>query len=130
MNDILSLRNQVKQLQNLAQQLEPFIKSFTTGVSAGEVSMSASDAASNQQLQVLLEHLARLQMQEPPQQPQTQAPTKEHRHSRNTSTSADNALYMKGTRPGRRNPEISYLSLPSYASSSTVSQSYFSNLCR
>ncbi|XP_076679813.1 RING finger protein 207 isoform X3 [Andrena cerasifolii] len=95
MNDILSLRNQVKQLQNLAQQLEPFIKSFTTGVSAGEVSMSASDAASNQQLQVLLEHLARLQMQEPPQQPQTQAPTKEHRHSRNTSTSADNALYMK-----------------------------------
>ncbi|XP_076479359.1 RING finger protein 207 isoform X3 [Bombus vancouverensis nearcticus] len=97
MNDILSLRSQVKQLQNLAQQLEPYIKSFATGVSAGEVSMIASDAASNQHLQALLDHLARLQMQEPPQ-PQTQAPTKDHRHSRTTATSADNALYMKETK--------------------------------
>lgn len=97
MNDILSLRSQVKQLQNLAQQLEPFIKSFATGVSAGEVSMTASDVASNQHLQALLDHLARLQMQEPPQ-PQTQAPTKDHRHSRTTATSADNALYMKETK--------------------------------
>lgn len=96
MKDILSLRNQVKQLQNLAQQLEPFIKSFSTGVNAGEISMAASDAASNQHLQALLDHLTRLQMQEPPQQPQTQAPTKDHRHSRNTANSTDNALYMKG----------------------------------
>ncbi|XP_076233820.1 RING finger protein 207 isoform X3 [Calliopsis andreniformis] len=98
MNDILSLRNQVKQLQNLTQQLEPFIKSFSSGVAAGEVSIAAADAASNQHLQVLLEHLARLQMQELPQQPQTQAPTKDHRHPRNTATSADNALYMKETK--------------------------------
>lgn len=93
MDDILSLRNQVKQLQNLAQQLEPFVKSFTSGVTAGEVSMTASDVANNQHLQALL-HLARLHMQEP-SQPQTQAPTKD-RHSRTTATSADNALYMKG----------------------------------
>ncbi|XP_017884913.1 RING finger protein 207-like isoform X2 [Ceratina calcarata] len=97
MNDIVSLRSQVKQLQTLAQQLEPFIKSFATGVSVGEISMAASDMTSNQQLQALLDHLARLQMQEPPQQPQTQAPTKDHRHPR-TSTSADNALYMKETK--------------------------------
>lgn len=103
MNDILSLRSQVKQLQNLAQQLEPFVKSFATGVSAGEVSMAATDVTSNQHLQALLDHLARLQMQEPPQpaQPQTQAqaPTKDHRHSRTAAaTSADNALYMKETK--------------------------------
>ncbi|XP_076763514.1 RING finger protein 207 [Xylocopa sonorina] len=97
MNDILTLRSQVKQLQNLAQQLEPFIKSFATGVNAGEVSMAASDVSSNQHLQALLDHLARLQMQEPPQ-PQTQAPTKDHRHSRASATSADNALYMKETK--------------------------------
>ncbi|CAL7933217.1 unnamed protein product [Xylocopa violacea] len=97
MNDILTLRSQVKQLQNLAQQLEPFIKSFATGVNAGEMSMAASDVSSNQHLQALLDHLARLQMQEPPQ-PQTQAPTKDHRHSRTSATSADNALYMKETK--------------------------------
>lgn len=95
MNDIMSLRSQVKQLQNLAQQLEPFVKSFSSGVNAGEISMTASDAASTQHLQALLDHLSRLQMQEPPQ-PQTQAPVKDHRHSRATATSADNALYMKG----------------------------------
>ncbi|CAK9798900.1 RING finger protein 207 [Anthophora plagiata] len=94
MNDILSLRSQVKQLLSLAQQLEPFIKSFGTGVTAGEVSIAASDVASNQHLQALLDHLARLQMQET-QQSQTQAPTKDHRHSRASATSADNALYMK-----------------------------------
>ncbi|XP_076182653.1 RING finger protein 207 isoform X3 [Ptiloglossa arizonensis] len=98
MNDILSLRNQVKQLQDVAQQLEPFVKSFSTGVTAGEVNMAASDVAGNQDLQVLLDHLSRLQMQEPPQQPQTQAPTKEQRHPRTTATSADNALYMKETK--------------------------------
>lgn len=88
----------MKQLQNAAQQLEPFIKSFAAGVTAGEVSTAVSDAAGNQGLQVLLDHLARLQMQEPPQQPQTQAPTKDHRHppQRSTVNSADNALYMKG----------------------------------
>ncbi|XP_034191988.1 RING finger protein 207 isoform X1 [Osmia lignaria lignaria] len=94
MNDIMSLRSQVKQLQNLAQQLEPFVKSFSSGVNAGEISMTASDAASTQHLQALLDHLSRLQMQEP-SQPQTQAPIKDHRHSRTTATSADNALYMK-----------------------------------
>ncbi|XP_032669203.1 RING finger protein 207-like isoform X2 [Odontomachus brunneus] len=97
MNDILSLRSEVKKLQTLAQQLEPFVKSFSTGVSAGEVSMAASDVADNQHLQALLDHLARLQMQEPPH-PATQAPTKDHRHSRSTATSADNALYMKETK--------------------------------
>lgn len=95
MNDILSLRSEVKKLQTLAQQLEPFVKSFSTGVGAGEVSMAASDAADNQHLQALLDHLARLQMQEPPHTT-GQAPTKDHRHPRSTATSADNALYMKG----------------------------------
>ncbi|XP_014471947.1 PREDICTED: RING finger protein 207-like isoform X2 [Dinoponera quadriceps] len=97
MNDILSLRSEVKKLQTLAQQLEPFVKSFSTGVGAGEVSMAASDAADNQHLQALLDHLARLQMQEPPHPP-GQAPTKDHRHPRSTATSADNALYMKETK--------------------------------
>lgn len=97
MNDILSLRSEVKKLQALAQHLEPFVKSFSTGIGAGEVSMAAADAVDNQHLQALLDHLARLQMQEPPH-PQTQAPTKDHRHPRSTATSADNALYMKGER--------------------------------
>ncbi|XP_015183062.1 PREDICTED: RING finger protein 207-like isoform X4 [Polistes dominula] len=97
MDDILSLRSEVKQLQSLTQQLEPFVKSFSTGVTAGEASMAASDASSSQHLQALLDHIARLQMQEPPQ-PQTQAPTKDHRHPRGTMTSVDNALYMKETK--------------------------------
>ncbi|XP_025153096.1 uncharacterized protein LOC105189522 isoform X3 [Harpegnathos saltator] len=97
MNDILSLRSEVKKLQTLAQQLEPFVKSFSTGVGAGEISMAATDAADNQHLQVLLDHLARLQMQEPPH-PSTQTLTKDHRHPRSTTTSADNALYMKETK--------------------------------
>ncbi|XP_029175878.1 RING finger protein 207-like isoform X3 [Nylanderia fulva] len=96
MNDILSLRSEVKKLQALAQHLEPFVKSFSTGIGAGEVSLAAADAADNQHLQALLDHLARLQMQEP--HLQTQAPTKDHRHPRGTTTSADNALYMKETK--------------------------------
>lgn len=96
MNDILSLRSEVKKLQVLAQHLEPFVKSFSIGIGAGEVSMAAADAADNQHLQALLDHLARLQMQEPLSHPQAQAPTKDHRHPRSTATSADNALYMKG----------------------------------
>ncbi|XP_070161534.1 RING finger protein 207 isoform X3 [Polyergus mexicanus] len=98
MNDILSLRSEVKKLQALAQHLEPFVKSFSTGIGAGEVSLAAADAADNQHLQALLDHLARLQMQEPPPHSQGQAPTKEHRHPRSTATSADNALYMKETK--------------------------------
>lgn len=98
MNDILSLRSEVKKLQVLAQHLEPFVKSFSIGIGAGEVSMAAADAADNQHLQALLDHLARLQMQEPPPHPQAQAPTKDHRHPRSTATSADNALYMKETK--------------------------------
>lgn len=94
MNDILSLRSEVKKLQALTQHLEPFVKSFSMGINAGEVSLAAVDAADNQHLQALLDHLARLQMQEPP--PQAQAPTKDHRHPRSTATTADNALYMKG----------------------------------
>ncbi|XP_011862094.1 PREDICTED: RING finger protein 207-like isoform X2 [Vollenhovia emeryi] len=95
MNDILSLRSEVKKLQVLAQHLEPFVKSFSIGIGAGEVSVAAADAADSQHLQALLDHLARLQMQEPPPHPQAQAPTKDHRHPRGTATSADNALYMK-----------------------------------
>ncbi|XP_043465928.1 RING finger protein 207-like isoform X2 [Leptopilina heterotoma] len=81
MNDILSLRSEVKQILTMAQQLEPFVKSFSSGMTAGEISAAASDAAGHQHLQVLLDHLARLQMQEPPQ-PQGPAPTKECRHPR------------------------------------------------
>lgn len=95
MNDILSLRSEVKQLQTMAQQLEPFVKSFSSGMSAGEISAAAQDAAGHQHLQVLLDHLARLQMQEPAQ-PQNPAPTKDCRYPRNSTPSADNALYMKG----------------------------------
>lgn len=95
MNDIVTLRGEVKQLQNLTQQLEPFVKSFTAGVNAGEIRAAALDSADQQHLEALLDHLARLQMQES-QQSQPTAPTKDCRHSRNTTTSADNALYMKG----------------------------------
>lgn len=95
MNDILTLKSEVKQLSTLAQQLEPFVKSFSAGVSAGEASIAASEAAGHQHLQVLLDHLARLQLQEQPQSQQS-AHTKDCRHPRNNSTSADNALYMKG----------------------------------
>ncbi|XP_012277774.1 RING finger protein 207 isoform X2 [Orussus abietinus] len=96
MNDILTLRSEVRQLLTLAQQLEPFVKSFTAGVNAGDLSTAASDAAGHQHLQVLLDHLARLQLQEPmQQQQQSSAPTKECRHPRTSSTGADNALYMK-----------------------------------
>ena len=95
MNDIVTLRGEVKQLQNLTQQLEPFVKSFSAGVNAGEMRAAALDASEQQHVEALLDHLARLQMQEP-QQTQNQAPTKDCRHSRQTATSADNALYMKG----------------------------------
>ncbi|XP_043280659.1 RING finger protein 207-like isoform X2 [Venturia canescens] len=94
MNDIVTLRGEVKQLQNLTQQLEPFVKSFTAGVNAGEIRAAALDSSDQQHLEALLDHLARLQMQES-QQSQPTAPTKDCRHSRNTPTSADNALYMK-----------------------------------
>lgn len=94
MNDILSLKTEVKQLQTMAQQLEPFVKSFSAGVNAGEINTAASDAAGHQHLQALLDHLSRLQMQEPPQ-PQTPAPTKDFRQSRSNIPSADNAY--KGT---------------------------------
>ncbi|XP_011701848.1 PREDICTED: RING finger protein 207-like [Wasmannia auropunctata] len=97
MNDILSLRSEVKKLQVLAQNLEPFVKTFSLGISAGEMSMAAADASDTQHLQALLDHLARMQVHEPPH-PQAQAPTKDHRHPRSTATSADNALYMKETK--------------------------------
>lgn len=74
-NDILSLKSEVKQLQSLAQQIEPFIKSFTSSVNTGEANVTASDATNHQHLQVLLEHLTRIQMQEPTQP----APTKDSR---------------------------------------------------
>lgn len=95
MNDILSLKGEVKQLQSVAQQLEPFVKSFSAGVAAGELSTAAADAAGHQHLQALLDHLARLQMQEPLQQ-QMSAPTKDqYRHQRGTGPN-ENALYSKG----------------------------------
>lgn len=96
MNDILSLKGEVKQLQSVAQQLEPFVKSFSAGVNAGELSTAASDAAGHQHLQALLDHLARLQMQEP-LQPQMPAPTKDQYrlHQRSTGPN-ENALYSKG----------------------------------
>ncbi|XP_012254387.2 RING finger protein 207-like [Athalia rosae] len=97
MNDILTLKSEVKQLSTLAQQLEPFVKSFSAGVSAGETSITASEAAGHQHLEVLLDHLARLQLQEQPQSQQQQH-TKDCGHPRNNSTSADNALYMKETK--------------------------------
>ena len=95
MNDILSLRSEVKQLQIMAQHLEPFVKSFSAGINAGEISTAASDAAGHQHLQALLDHLTRLQMQESTQT-QTPASNKDCRHPRNSAPSADNALYMKG----------------------------------
>ncbi|KAJ8679580.1 hypothetical protein QAD02_015367 [Eretmocerus hayati] len=97
MNDILTLKSEVKQLQNVAQQLEPFVKSFAAGVSAGEISNAASDAAGNQHLQALLDHIARLQMQDQlPMQHHGHmtAPTKEYRHQRAPPPN-DNAIYAK-----------------------------------
>ena len=94
MNDILSLKGEVKQLQTLAQQLEPFVKSFSTGINAGEISTAASDAAGHQHLQALLDHLSRLQLQDSSHQ-QMSAPTKDYRHQRNTGQN-DNAQFIKG----------------------------------
>lgn len=97
MNDILSLRSEVKQLQTLAQQLEPFVKSFAAGVNAGEISAATSEAAAHQHFQTLLDHLSRLQMQEPPQHPQSgPTPTKDIRHSRSNTSCTDNIIYIKG----------------------------------
>lgn len=96
MNDILSLRSEVKQLQMVAQQLEPFVKTFAIGVSAGEMSSAASDAAGHQHLQALLEHLSRLQLQEqtPQSQQQTTAPSKDCRHPRGTAASNGILYYI------------------------------------
>ncbi|XP_014214264.1 RING finger protein 207-like [Copidosoma floridanum] len=81
MNDILELKGEVKQLQSVAQQLEPFVKSFAAGVTAGELSQAAADVTSEPHLQALLDHLQRLQMQDPAQM----------RHQRPTVD--NNALY-------------------------------------
>ncbi|KAK0166521.1 hypothetical protein PV328_004933 [Microctonus aethiopoides] len=95
MNDILTLRGEVKQLQTVTQQLEPFVKSFSAGMIAGEMDAATADAADRQHLQALLEHFARIQMQEPSQQQQhVPVPTKDCRHTKNTGTT-DNILYMK-----------------------------------
>lgn len=94
MNDILTLRGEVKQLQSLTQQLEPFVKSFSAGITAGEMSSAAADAAGHQHLQALLDHFTRMQMQEAQAQGSVQ-PTKDCRHGKN-SGGADNILYMKG----------------------------------
>lgn len=96
MNDILTLRGEVKQLQTVTQQLEPFVKSFSAGMIAGEMDAATADAADRQHLQALLEHFARIQMQEPSQQQQhVPVPTKDCRHTKNAGTT-DNILYMKG----------------------------------
>ncbi|XP_063985367.1 RING finger protein 207-like [Diachasmimorpha longicaudata] len=103
MNDILTLRGEVKQLQSLTQQLEPFVKSFSAGITAGEMSSAAADAAGHQHLQALLDHFTRMQMQEP--QGQGAAPTKDCRHGKNAA--ADNILYMKESKdvpPRSRTP--------------------------
>ncbi|XP_034938049.1 RING finger protein 207-like [Chelonus insularis] len=97
MNDILMLRGEVKQLQTLTQQLEPFVKSFSAGVAAGEMSAAAADAAGHQHLQALLDHFTRLQMQEP----QQQASSKDCRHAKASSVT-DNILYMKESKDAPR----------------------------
>nr|CAD7574365.1 unnamed protein product [Timema californicum] len=66
MNDILTLRSEVKNLSVIANQLEPYVKSLTSGSAPVErISESAdtsSQETSHQQLQSLLEHISALQM--------------------------------------------------------------------
>jgi hypothetical protein len=67
MNDILTLRAEVKHLSLVAHQLEPYVKSLA----AAERSQASSDSvqqqqqettSSHQQLQSLLEHISMLQL--------------------------------------------------------------------
>jgi hypothetical protein len=66
MNDILTLRAEVKHLSLIAHQLEPYVKSLA----ASERSQASNDVlqqqqqettSSHQQLQSLLEHISMLQ---------------------------------------------------------------------
>ncbi|XP_058810457.1 RING finger protein 207-like isoform X3 [Phymastichus coffea] len=103
MNDILSLKGELKQLQLFAQQLEPFIKSFTSGINTGEANTSASDVTNHQHLQVLLDHLARLQIQEPIHSSPTkecrlQQPQQPNSQIRNSHTVIDNSSYNRETK--------------------------------
>ncbi|XP_011503717.1 PREDICTED: RING finger protein 207-like [Ceratosolen solmsi marchali] len=92
MNNILSLKGEVKQLHTVAQQLEPFIKSFVTGINPSELNTIASDINSQKHFQALLDHLGCLKIQEP-----TTPSTKEYRHQRNCSAN-DNAMYTKDSK--------------------------------
>lgn len=92
MNDILALKGEVKQLQLIAQQLEPIVQSFSAGITAGELSTSNSDAASYQRLQALLDHISRFKMQET-SLTQMPVPTKESRHLQ--SIINEDSLYTK-----------------------------------
>ena len=80
MNDVLCLRGEVKQLHLLALQLEPFVKSFAACIGSGDVTSATSDSAGNQHLKNLLDHLSRLQMQDPHHQ--AAPPTKDNRYAR------------------------------------------------
>jgi hypothetical protein len=94
MNNILSLKGEIKQLQLVTQQLEPFIKSFIMGINTSELNSNAFDINDHKHIQILLDHLGRLKVQKS-SQPQTLAQTKEFRHQRNQTTN-DNTFYTKG----------------------------------
>uniref|UniRef100_A0ABD2WI16 Uncharacterized protein n=1 Tax=Trichogramma kaykai TaxID=54128 RepID=A0ABD2WI16_9HYME len=61
-NDISSLKNEVKQLQVAVSHIEPFIKTFTPTMDMS-TSNTFSDNESNLHLQILLDHLINLQFQ-------------------------------------------------------------------
>nr|CAD7266849.1 unnamed protein product [Timema shepardi] len=101
MNDILTLRSEVKNLSVIANQLEPYVKSLTSGSAPVErISESAdtsSQETSHQQLQSLLEHISALQMDTATAY-RLDASQKECRmHPSNivNSPTAESAMYMK-----------------------------------
>nr|CAD7433448.1 unnamed protein product [Timema monikensis] len=102
MNDILTLRSEVKNLSVIANQLEPYVKSLLTSGSAPvericESAETSSQETSHQQLQSLLEHISALQMDTATAY-RMDASQKECRiHPSNivSSPTTESAMYMK-----------------------------------
>ncbi|XP_033607635.1 RING finger protein 207 isoform X2 [Cryptotermes secundus] len=105
MNDILTLRAEVKHLSLIAHQLEPYVKSLA----AAERSQASTDSvqqqqqpqepiSSHQQLQSLLEHISMLQLDAASSMDSSGAQKGEcrvHPGQVVTSPSAENIMYMK-----------------------------------
>lgn len=59
--DVMTLRNELKHLCNVAQQLEPYVRTLTPAASQQQQAASDQAAEQAQHLQNILEHIGRLQ---------------------------------------------------------------------